>query len=121
MNRRLLMDMKSRLATWSKVGRKQLLPWLFLFPVVLGFIVFSWYPIILGLVVSFQEYHPLRAPKFVGMENFATLFSDPLFLTAWKNTAYFAVLALLFGFLIPVILAVLINEVRRKKAFFRAA
>lgn len=115
---------ETREGAWGRFGRAvqgQIIPWLFLMPALLVFATFSWYPIILGAVVSFQEYHPLRPPRWVGFENFQTLFSDPLFATAWGNTAKFALLALLFGYMVPVILALAINEVRRFSAFFRAA
>ena len=47
----------------GKALKRQFLPWLFLLPTVLGFIVFSWYPIVLGLIVSLQKYHPIRPPN----------------------------------------------------------
>lgn len=105
----------------GKTLKRQFLPWLFLLPTVLGFIVFSWYPIVLGLIVSLQKYHPIRPPQFVGLANFETLFSDPLFVTAWKNTVEFSLLSLLIGYPVPVVLAILVNEVRRGKSFYRIA
>jgi multiple sugar transport system permease protein len=58
---------------------------------------------------------------WVGLENFETLFDDPLFWTAWKNTAVFTGIALLFGYLVPLVIAVLLNELRHFTPFFRVA
>ena len=54
-------------------------------------------------------------PTFVGVENFARVLADPLFATAVRNTAYFSFLALLIGFPIPIVLAVIMSEARRGK------
>ena len=50
-----------------------------------------------------------------------TLFDDPLFWTAWKNTCYFTGLALVFGYAVPFFVAILLNEFRHAKGFLRVA
>lgn len=104
-----------------KTISKQTVPWLFLLPAVLLFAVFAWYPIILGLIVSLQKFQAVGAATFVGFDNFKTLFADPLFAVAWKNTGYFVVLGIVIGFLVPVTLAIVINEMRHHQAFFRVS
>ena len=86
---------------------------------ILCFAVFSWYPLIRGLMLSFQQDNLVTAPTWVGTQNFQHLFADPLFLTAWKNTAEFTGLALVFGYFVPFGIAVLLNELRHFKAYFR--
>jgi len=93
----------------------------FLSAALVVFAVFSWYPIVRGVVLSFQQVNFITDPIWVGTENFSNLFDDPLFWTAWKNTAYFTGLALLFGFAVPLAVAILLNELRHFKGFFRIA
>ena len=61
----------------------------------------------------------MNAPSWVGVDNFVRLFNDPLFGVAWRNTLLFTGLALVFGFLVPFFTAVLLNELRHARAYFR--
>jgi multiple sugar transport system permease protein len=85
------------------------------------FALFSWYPIVRGVLLSFQQVDFVNAPTWVGFDNFTRLFEDPLFGVAWRNTLLFTGLALVFGFAVPFLTAVLLNELRHAKAFFRLA
>jgi multiple sugar transport system permease protein len=86
---------------------------------ILCFAYFSWYPLIRGIVLSLQQDNLITDPEWVGLTNYRHVFADPLFWTAWKNTAEFTGLALLFGYAAPFVIAVLLNELRHFKAFFR--
>ncbi|MFE4664776.1 carbohydrate ABC transporter permease [Streptomyces sp. NPDC056716] len=83
------------------------------------FALFSWYPAIRAVVIAFQKYTPGSAPEWVGTANFTRVWGDPEFAAAWKNTFTFTVLALLIGFAIPFVLALVLNELRHAKSFFR--
>ncbi|AXB47560.1 carbohydrate ABC transporter permease [Amycolatopsis albispora] len=83
------------------------------------FALFSWYPIVRGVVLSFQQVNFVSDPEWVGFDNFELLFADPLFGVAWRNTLLFTGLALVFGFAIPFVTAVLLNELRHARAYFR--
>ncbi|MCE6994752.1 sugar ABC transporter permease [Saccharothrix sp. S26] len=91
----------------------------FLSAALVCFAVFSWYPIARGAVLGFQQADFVTDPAWVGWENFERLFADPLFATAWRNTLLFTALALVFGFVVPFLLAVVLNELRHLKAYFR--
>jgi multiple sugar transport system permease protein len=80
---------------------------------LLIFTAFSWYPIVRLVVLSFQHTNLVDPPTWAGLDNFREVINDPLFRTAVKNTAYFAGLALLFGYPIPLVMAVLVSESRR--------
>ena len=95
--------------------------YLFLLPAVISFVYFVWYPLILTFIMSLQKVNLAGATSFVGFANFKTLFADPVFGQAWLNAAYFTILALILGYLFPVVVAVMINEVRYGQAFFRIA
>src|SRR3954454_9215602 len=94
---------------WARAGG--LTPLLFLLPMIVIFAVFSWGPIVESVVMSVQHTNFVTSPTFVGGDNFAALFRDPLLPIAVRNTAWFAVLALLFGYPIPLVVAVLMSEV----------
>jgi len=85
------------------------------------FALFSWYPMIKGVVLSFQQDNLVTDPIWVGWDNYRQLFADPLFVTAWVNTFKFTGLALVFGYAVPFAIAVLLNELRHLKGFFRLA
>ncbi|MBD3943533.1 sugar ABC transporter permease [Microbacterium sp. NEAU-LLC] len=92
----------------------------FLIPLLFSFVLFSWRPIVDAAVMAFQQTNLVAPPKWVGLDNFATVLQDPLLGTAVLNTLYFAVLALLLGYPIPLFVAVLLSEVRRARGLFSA-
>jgi multiple sugar transport system permease protein len=101
--------------------RRNLGGYLFLLPALLIFAVFVWYPLILGFVMSFQSVDMINPAVWVGWTNYQKVFSDPLFGVAWRNTLTFTGYALLFGYFVPIVLALLINEMRHGKAVLRLA
>ena len=68
--------------------------------------------------MAFQHTNFVEAPTWVGFQNFAAVWHDPQFPIAVKNTAYFALLALIFGYPIPLIAAVLMSEVRKRRGLY---
>jgi multiple sugar transport system permease protein len=101
-----------------RVSRDGLATVAFLLPLLVVFGLFAWFPILRALVMSVQETNLVSTPTFVGLDNFARVLADPQFGTAVANTAWFTLLALLFGFPIPIILAVLMSEVRRFRGLY---
>jgi multiple sugar transport system permease protein len=99
--------------------RDNLVAYLFLALGIAAFALFSWYPIVRGFELSFQQTDFAEPARWVGLDNFRRLFDDPLFLTAWKNTGYFSLLALVFGFAAPFVTAVVLNEFRHGRAYLR--
>jgi multiple sugar transport system permease protein len=104
----------------SRFSRDGLSTLAFLLPLLLVFGLFSWFPIIRAFVMSVQETNLVSEPIFVGLENFSRVLADPLFAIAVRNTAYFSFLALIIGFPIPIVLAVIMSEARRGKALMSA-
>ncbi|MFP4376993.1 MAG: carbohydrate ABC transporter permease [Spirochaetales bacterium] len=117
------MDRKSPVA----LLRRSVSGYLFLLPALVLFALFAWWPIINGLLLSFRELDLIRytqpdyRPEWIGFGNFESIIGDPLLQTAWLNTFRFMALALLLGYLVPVLLAISVNEVRRGKGYFRLA
>jgi multiple sugar transport system permease protein len=104
--------------TWVRGGG--LTTFLFLLPMLLVFGAFSWYPIVRTVVMSLQHTNLVQAPTWVGLNNFRAVLNDPVLPTAVKNTAYFAGLALIFGYPIPLVAAVLMSEVRKRRGLYSA-
>jgi multiple sugar transport system permease protein len=77
-------------------------------------VVFSWGPIVKGLVMSLQQTNLIDPVKWVGLENFRYVLADPAVGQAALNTVWFTLLALLFGFPVPVLLAMFLSELRGK-------
>ncbi len=90
----------------------------FLLPMLLVFGLFSWWPIVRSFVMSVQQTNLVTAPEFVGLDNFRAVFADPLLGTAVQNTLWFALLALVFGYPVPLVAAVLMSDVRRGRGVF---
>jgi len=90
---------------------------LFALPLLLIFGVFSWYPMVRTVIISIQKTN-LITYTWVGLDNFRTVIHDPLFPIAVKNTAYFALLALIFGYPVPLVAGVLMSELRRLRGLY---
>ncbi len=112
----------SRVRPLTLFGRRHAAGLLFLLPALILFGFFVWYPIVYGFVLSFQDNSLFGGTgSWVGWQNFQRVISDPVFAIAWGNTLKYALYGLLFGYAIPVLLALAINEVRYGKAYFRLA
>ncbi|GMA93031.1 carbohydrate ABC transporter permease [Homoserinibacter gongjuensis] len=101
------------------VRRGGLVTLLFAAPMIFVFTVYSWWPILQSLWMSFQKTN-LITYQFVGLDNFVNVLTDPVLGRAVVNTLYFALLALIFGFPLPIFMAVLMSEVKRLKGFYSA-
>jgi len=84
-------------------------------PVILIFFYFSWLPIVRGVIMSFQRNNYVASPDWVGIDNFTYVLHDPLLGTAILNTLYFALLAILFGFPLPLLMAVIFSTVTMRR------
>ena len=96
-----------------------LAPWLFLAPAILSILVWSYYPLLRGAVMAFQEYHIVGAAKWAGLDNFIRVSTDPGFWLAWVRTFEYVGITLALGFVTPIVLAVMLCEIPRGKVFFR--
>src|SRR5665647_2635989 len=103
------------LADWVRRGGLSRL--VFALPLLVVFGVFSWLPIGRAVVMSFQETNLIES-SWVGMDNFRAVFADPLLGQAVRNTGWFALLALVFGYPVPLVGAVLMSTVRRMKGLY---
>lgn len=90
----------------------------FLLPLLLVFGLFSWWPIVRTVVMSFQTTNLVQPAHWVGLGNFRDVLSDPLLPTAIRNTGYFALLAFVFGYPVPLVLAVIMSDLRKLRGLY---
>ncbi|GHV49971.1 protein LplB [Spirochaetia bacterium] len=88
--------------------------YLLLLPGLVYYFVFKLIPMF-GIIVAFQTYNPYTgflASPFVGLKNFRDFFTHREFALLFTNTLYISFLNILFYFPAPIILSLLLNEVR---------
>ncbi|HET6385068.1 MAG TPA: sugar ABC transporter permease [Armatimonadota bacterium] len=102
-------------------SRRELLTGLaFISPWIIGFSVFMAYPIAMSGYYSFCDYNVLTRPVWIGARNYIDLVRhDPLFWTSLENTFYYAALALPFGMILALALALLLNAKVRGMTIYR--
>src|SRR5580658_5665133 len=93
--------------------------WGFLIGAVLCFSFFSWYPIVREFIMSFQKPIYGGGYSFAGWSNYIRIFHDPTFWQAWRNTLEFTILALILGFALPFVVAIVLNELRHARGYLR--
>ncbi|MFD2706711.1 ABC transporter permease [Salibacterium lacus] len=94
--------------------KKNKLIYLMILPGLLYFFVYKYIPMY-GLIISFQDYKPyqgIMGSQWVGLEHFKRLFADPDFWMIFKNTLVLFGLQLIIFFPVPIILSLMLNEVR---------
>lgn len=85
-------------------------------PVAAFYICFCYLPMG-GLVIAFQDYAPAKGilgSEWVGFQNFINFFNDYQFTRLLRNTIFLSLKLIIFGFPAPILLALLINEIRSK-------
>ncbi|WP_102191462.1 ABC transporter permease [Microbacterium aurantiacum] len=100
---------------WQSIWRQKAL-YLMALPGIAYFLLFKYVPMA-GLVIAFQDYSPFRGiwnSPWVGFEHFIRFFTEDTFLMLLTNTVVVSMLLLIFSFPVPIILALMLNEVRTK-------
>ena len=87
--------------------------WILYLPAVIFGGLFGWYPLILGLLVGFQKYHFIRPAEFVGFANYQRIFRSTLTPIVFRNTFYFSFLSIGLTFFVPIIIAILLMEMKK--------
>lgn len=101
----------------KKDFRRNKMLYLLVVPVLLFYLIFQYRPMY-GALIAFKDYTPILGvadSPWVGLDNFKRFFNSVYFNRLIKNTVLLSVYNLVFGFPAPIILALLLNEVRSKK------
>jgi multiple sugar transport system permease protein len=102
---------------WHRV-RHHLTGHAFLLGTVVCFAFFSWYPMVKEILMSFQRTRR-GVTSWVGWGNYERIWNDPAFGPAWRNTLLFTGLALVLGYAVPFVIAVVLNEFRHAQGYLR--
>ncbi|MCQ6561339.1 carbohydrate ABC transporter permease [Paenibacillus mendelii] len=104
-----------KLAELAKNVKQQRQGYMLLAPFFVLFFIFTAFPVLMAFGLSFTYYNVLESPKWIGWENYATLFiKDEVFLIALKNTLLFALITGPLSYIACFLLAWLINELSPK-------
>lgn len=92
---------------------------LFISPAILGFAIFTVYPIFQSLYYSFTDYNILQSPLWIGFRNYAKLFQDRVFVLSLRNTAYMVFIGLPIHLVFDFGMALLLNTKIRGLSIYR--
>lgn len=91
--------------------------WLMALPAIILVLLFNYVPMY-GIQLAFRDYDVMKGltgGKWVGWEYFQQFFNDPMFVEIIRNTVRISLWTLVMGFIAPIILALLINQIGSKK------
>jgi multiple sugar transport system permease protein len=120
--------LNNSLAAGEKIRRSKMrlqtkgniLGYLFASPWILGFLIFTIYPVCSSLYYSFTNFNTLKAPVWIGITNYVILFTrDPRFWKSLSNTLYYAIFSVPLGIIAGVLIALLLNQKVKGMRFFR--
>lgn len=95
--------------------------WLFIAPMVLGFTIFMFAPLLYAFYMSLNDWELLGTPQFIGLENYTDLLDDKKFKNSLKNTVLFSIGLVPFNMMLALLLASLLKDKFRGMSFFRTA
>lgn len=101
---------------WLQIKRHKLI-YLFILPCVIFLLVFNYYPMY-GALLAFKSFNynlGILGSPWVGFKNFEEFMRSPDFWIVMKNTIIISGLKIIFGFPAPILLALLLNEVKAKR------
>lgn len=107
--------MKKDKNVWKKVKRYRGI-YLMLLPVLVYFLVFSYYPLVLGIINSFQKVKILGGSEFAGMDNYINVATSSTYQQALGNSLIVGIGTFLLQFVLGLVIALLLNEVKNKIA-----
>ena len=98
-------------------------PALFLLPFMIGIIVFTIYPFINAIMISFKQDYRVLTDTFssYGMANYQKIFADPYFISSIYHTLIYVVVVVSISLVLSIIIAVLLNSVEKLKGLFQTA
>lgn len=115
--RRLSARVNGRMPLGTRIARdfrQNYFKYLLILPVMVWLILFCYKPMY-GVLIAFQDFRPrlgFSGSKWIGFDNFKRFFSDPFFGRVLRNTLTISISTIFFSFPVPIILALLLNEVR---------
>jgi putative aldouronate transport system permease protein len=117
-NRGIDQEVLKQRAKEAKIKRIKRDKWLYLLmvPGILYYIIFKFAPMY-GIIIAFQDYSPflgMTESPWVGFKHFTEFFSNPDFFKLFRNTLLLSFLSIVFAFPAPIIIALMLNEIRKE-------
>ena len=98
--------------TTTVTRRNRFEKWAFLIPAVLFQLFWGWYPMVVAFLLSFTNARPRGPLTYTGIESYIRIWNDPLTAQAFRVTATYAVMSIILTFIIPIIVAILLMEMK---------
>lgn len=107
--------------TLQRPSEEQVAGYVFILPFIIGFLAFTIIPIATSFVLSFTDYDVLSPPKFVGVKNFITMFTnDPTFWKSLGVTFYYAFVSVPLRLIMALGVAMVLVKTTRVTSVYRA-
>ena len=101
---------RDRNRTGSLYKKSFVSSWLFAVPAIILMYLFIWRPTVMGFVWSFFKMKGYRPMNFIGIKNYVEVMKDTEFIPLFLNTLQYVAWSLVVGFMPPLLLAVIVNE-----------
>lgn len=112
---------RAEVSWWSRlINNENFVGYLFVAPLILGLIVFTYGPVLAAFVLSFTKGDYISTPKWIGLDNYANLLDDKLFWKSMQNTLYYVAGVVPAGMALSLLLALAMNQKLRGIIFFRS-
>jgi len=112
---------QSSISRWTRLRNSEhLVGYLFVAPLLVGLLVFTYGPVLAAFVLSFTKGDYISTPKFIGLGNYQALLQEDLFWISMRNTLYYVVGVVPAGLLLSLLLALAMNQKLRGIVFFRS-
>ena len=103
----------------TRLLRRNIGAWLLLIPCIICFFVTNWQPLVSGLILAFYRTVGYDAVQFIGFDNFRTVITNSEFMAALINTFFYTFWSFVIGFFLPIVVALMLNEIIHVNAFFK--
>lgn len=111
---------RAEVSFWSRLmNNDNLVGYLFVAPLLLGLIIFTYGPVLAAFGLSFTKGDYISAPKWIGLDNYTAIFDDKLFWQSLRNTLYYVAGVVPAGMILSLLLALAMNQKLRGIVFFR--
>lgn len=106
--------------------RKRVIPYLFILPQYVVFIIFFVFPVIMAIYISFCKWDLVSLPSFVGFENYMSILFKPdsfyfkLFWSSLKNTLMYVLISVPLLIIVPLILAIMLTSIKKGVSLFQS-
>lgn len=111
---------RAEVSWWARLmNSDNFVGYLFVAPLILGLVVFTYGPVLAAFVLSFTKGDYISTPRWIGLENYVTLLDDKLFWQSMRNTLYYVVGVVPAGMVLALLLALAMNQKLRGIVIFR--